>query len=77
MAYSTDPLTKSAYMASPSGFAYTTRKNGDVIITHYGRQAAVLRGATAEKFLAQIGNRDPQELMARLTGNYKRGNQRK
>lgn len=63
-------------MAAPSGFSYTVRKNGEVVITHHGRQATTLRGATARKFLNQVGNRDPQELMARVTGNYKRGNER-
>jgi hypothetical protein len=64
-------------MASPTGFSYTVRKNGEVVITHHGRQAAVLRGAKAERFLAQIVSRDGQALMARVTGNYKRGNERR
>lgn len=63
-------------MGSPTGFEYTVRKNGDVIVTHHGRQAAVLRGRKADKFLSQLETRDPQELMARMTGNYKRGNER-
>jgi hypothetical protein len=64
-------------MASPTGFSFTVRKNGEVVITHHGRQAAVLRGATAERFLARIDNGDDQALMARVTGNYKRGNERR
>ncbi len=63
-------------MTPPSGFAYTTRKNGEVVITHHGRVAAVLRGARAAKFLAEVDSPDDQELMARATGNYKRGNER-
>lgn len=63
-------------MADPTGFEYAVRKNGDVVITHHGRQAALLRGRTAEKFLADVARRDPQQLMARVTGNYKRGNER-
>jgi len=62
-------------MPAPSGFAYTVRKNGDVVITHEGRLAATLRGVKAIKFLDQVQSRDSQELMARLTGNYKRGNE--
>lgn len=62
-------------MAPPTGFAYTTRKNGEVVITHHGQVAAVLRGARAAKFLAQVESRDDQEVMARVTGNYKRGNE--
>jgi TPP-dependent pyruvate/acetoin dehydrogenase alpha subunit len=64
-------------MSQPSGFEYSVRKNGDVVITHHRRQAAVLRGAKADRFLDQVEMRDPQELMARLTGNDKRGNERR
>ncbi len=64
-------------MSDPTGFAFTMRKNGDVVITHHGRHATTLRGAKAHDFLSQSGQRDPQELMARLTGNYKRGNERR
>lgn len=63
-------------MAAPSGFSYITRKSGEVVITHNGRQATVLRGRRAEKFLVDVERRDPQEVMARVTGNYKRGNER-
>lgn len=63
-------------MPAPSGFAYTTRKNGEVVITHNGGTAATLRGTAARKFLDQVGTRDPQQVMARVTGNYKRGNER-
>lgn len=64
-------------MASPDGFAFTTRKNGEVVITHHGRTATTLRGQKAEKFLRDVRNGDDQMLMARLTGNYKRGNERR
>ena len=64
-------------MTAPSGFAFTTRKNGDVVITHHGRQAAVLRGVAARSFLDRIETGDKQEVMARVTGNYKRGNERR
>lgn len=63
-------------MSDPSGFSWSQRKNGDVVVTHDGRQAAVLRGRRADDFLAEAGEGDEQELMARVTGNYKRGNER-
>jgi hypothetical protein len=63
-------------MPGPSGFAYTVRKNGEVEITHDGRHATTLRGDKARKFLDQVETGDPQQLMARVTGNYKRGNER-
>ncbi|WP_309615337.1 hypothetical protein [Salinibacterium sp.] len=59
----------------PNGFAY--KNVGDEVqISHHGRRATTLRGAIAVRFLADVESRDPQELMARLTGNYKHGNER-
>ena len=63
-------------MAQPADFAFTQRKNGEVVITHRGRRATILRGRVARDFLTQVERRDPQEVMARLTGNDKRGNER-
>ncbi|UFU07212.1 hypothetical protein [Ruania halotolerans] len=62
-------------MPDAEGFDYTVR-NGQVQITHRGRPATMLRGNRAAEFLARVEQEDPQELMARLTGNYKRGNER-
>lgn len=60
---------------SPSGFEY--RRVGDeVVINHHGRRATTLRGAAAFRFLTDVEDGDTQELMARWTGNYKRGNER-
>ena len=61
---------------NPEGFSYRVRKNGDVELLHHGRPAGVLRGAVAVRFLADVEVEDPQELMARLTGNYRHGNER-
>ena len=62
--------------SSPEGFAFEVRRSGEVHITHHGRPAGTLRGATATRFLTDVEEDDPQELMARLTGNYKHGNER-
>ncbi|GIH08248.1 hypothetical protein Rhe02_63150 [Rhizocola hellebori] len=62
-------------MPAPNGFDYQIRPDGAVVITHHGRPATTLRGARAEAFLAEVGE-DDQEVMARWTGNYKRGNER-
>jgi hypothetical protein len=35
-----------------------------------------LRGDKASKFLARVTDDNAQTLMARVTGNYKRGNER-
>lgn len=62
-------------MPSPNGFDFVVR-NGEVVISHHGRIATTLRGWRAKEFLEGVETDDPQELMARLTGNYKRGNER-
>ena len=57
-------------------FDYQTRKSGDVVIRRDGREVTVLRGKAAARFLQDVVRRDPQQLMARVTGNYRRGNER-
>ena len=48
----------------------------DVVISHHGRAVTTLRGARAAAFLEDVELGDDQELMARVTGNYRRGNER-
>jgi len=60
---------------SPSGFTYEVTGD-DVLVSHRGQRATTLRGPAARQFLAQVEADDPQELMARVTGNYKHGNER-
>lgn len=64
-------------MPKPVGFTYTKYKNGDVVILHHGRIATTLRGRRADQFLAKVVDGDEQAVMARATGNYKRGNERR
>jgi len=62
-----------------AAFAYRSRKNGDVEISHYGRPVITLRGEAAVKFTNHIRGLEGWEaqlLMARVTGNFKRGNER-
>ncbi|MBW0115733.1 hypothetical protein [Pseudonocardia abyssalis] len=60
---------------SPDGFDYA--QHGDEVrISHRGRPATTLRGAAAAQFLVEVESGDPQQLMARVTGDYKRGNER-
>lgn len=63
-------------MPEPSGFAYRRRDDGSVVVTHRGKHASTLRGARAAEFLAEVDGGDAQLVMARWTGNYKRGNER-
>lgn len=64
---------------SDLGFTYRSRKSGEVQVFHHGALAATLRGADAQAFLAEAATSSPtqsQQLMARITGNYKHGNER-
>lgn len=64
-------------MSSPEGFTYEVRSSGEVVVRHHGRVATTLRGHAAASFLDDAAaGRDEQQLLARLTGNYKRGNER-
>lgn len=62
-------------MGAPSDFEFQVRGE-DVVIRHHGKTATVLRGARAQEFLTQVEQGDAQLLMARVTGNYRRGNER-
>jgi hypothetical protein len=67
-------------MPLPHGFEYRTRGDGSVVVAHHGRAAVTLRGGRAAEFLAEIDECDAagaQEVMARWTGNYRRGNERR
>ncbi|MFD0632890.1 hypothetical protein [Catenulispora yoronensis] len=63
-------------MGAATGFAYDERSDGSVTIFHHGRKAAVLRGDRAVEFLDEVEGGDAQLVMARWTGDYRRGNER-
>ena len=61
------------------GFTHNVAKNGTVSIAHYGKLATRLHGSKAISFLEDMSRsaiNEQQQLMAKLTGNYKRGNER-
>ncbi len=61
------------------GFVHAVAKNGTVLIRREGRLVTSLRGAKATAFVKKIETLDftgQQQWMARVTGNYKRGNER-
>ena len=61
----------------PTGFGYAVQHQGEVAVIHHrGRVAATLWAGAAARFLTEVERGDPQQLMARLAGNYKRGNER-
>ena len=60
------------------GFTFKVSQD-TVLVFHRGRTAATLRGAKAQRFsrdVAAMDHGEQQQLMARLTGNYKHGNER-
>lgn len=60
------------------GFLFLKLPNGDVLISHHGRRATVLRKDKADWFVEDMGSMDSQaqqKEMARITGNYLRGNE--
>lgn len=72
------PHPWAADVEGPEGFEYELRGD-DVVIRHHGRVATTLRGVPAARFLQRAEtarDEQAQHLMARATGNYKRGNER-
>ena len=60
-------------------FDYRTTKDGKVLISWYGKQVTILRGKSAQKFLARVNgadDRSAQLIMAKVTGHFKHGNER-
>ncbi len=65
--------------ADDLGFTWREGKSGEVTVLRHGRPVATLRGRTASAFLATAAVADAatlQQRLARLTGNYRRGNER-
>ncbi len=60
------------------GFTFRATNDGVVHISRNGRQVVTLRAQAASKFLAKSEGATLeaiQQLCARVTGNYKRGNE--
>ncbi len=61
-------------------FSYKLSKDNKVFIFWQGKQVMILRGKDSEKFLSRIDgaeHKDAQLIMAKVTGNFKRGNERR
>ena len=68
-----------ADFANDLGFTFQKSKSGDVTIFHHEQRATTLRNQKAADFVGNMLDCDfaeQQQIMARLTGNYKRGNER-
>lgn len=60
-------------------FTYLANKDGKVFIYWHGKQVKILKDQEAKSFLSKIALLDhtaAQLVMAKLTGNFKRGNER-
>lgn len=60
-------------------FSWARRADASVVVSYDGSPVTTLRGAVAARFLDRIDGADQaaaQQLMARVTGNFKRGNER-
>jgi hypothetical protein len=61
-------------------FSYRIAKDGKVLVSRAGRLVTILSGARALRLAAGIeaaaGEAQVQQLLARATGNYRRGNER-
>ena len=59
-------------------FAYRITKDGRILVSRGGRLVVTVAGARAERLLGMLGvdDAEDQELLARATGNYRRGNER-
>ncbi len=59
-------------------FAYRITQDQRVLVSRGGRQVAVVAGSRAVRLIGALGRDDDadQQLLARVTGNYRRGNER-
>ena len=61
-------------------FNYRVTKNNTVLIDYKGKQVKILKGKDAEKILEKIKIAEDeiavQLILAKITGNFKRGNER-
>ena len=65
--------------SSEGPFSYATRADGTIVISYRAAPVTLLRGRAAARFATRIVDAESgaaQQLMARATGNFKRGNER-
>jgi hypothetical protein len=61
-------------------FSYFATKDGKVFIHWHAKPVKTLSGQAAQSFLGKIAGLNPLEaqlVMAKLTGNFKRGNEKR
>lgn len=60
-------------------FTYRVTKDQKIFISYEGKHVTTLSGKKAEDFIKRIhniGGKDAQLVMAKATGNFKRGNEK-
>ncbi len=65
---------------SDEPFSFLARADGSIVIRYRSAPVTLLRGKAAARFATRVEDADAagaQQLMARATGNFKRGNERR
>lgn len=61
-------------------FRFRVNKNSTVFLDFNGKQVKILKGKEAEKFLKRMDDAEDEKsrqlIMEKITGNFKRGNER-
>ncbi|MHC5248448.1 hypothetical protein [Enterococcus sp. LJL90] len=66
-------------LVQENAFTYQERKDAKVFIYHYGKQVMILSGKRSVQLLKKLEKATPEEsqlLLAKITGNFKRGNEK-
>lgn len=65
-------------MTAYEPFTYRVVKDGSVLISRAGNLVTTVRGSAAARLADKLGHDDEQDQAAlqRVTGNYRRGNER-
>jgi hypothetical protein len=74
-----DPVIVKPPTDADLGFTFRRGKDESVAISRDNRVVTILRGRSAQRFLLKAATASlaaQQQMMARATGNYKRGNER-
>jgi len=61
-------------------FSYRITKDGKIFISWYGKHVKTLQGKAVKTFITKIDGADTsgaQLIMAKVTGNFKRGNEKR
>ncbi|WP_370223249.1 hypothetical protein [Cytobacillus sp.] len=74
-----DPIDKRNRL-DDEPFSFRVNKNSTVFLDYNGKQVKILKGKEAEKFLKKMNDAEDEKsrqlIMAKITGNFKRGNER-